>query len=573
MTVHPQTSLLRFDDFEYHRPDMEQFSAAFERLLEDFSTAENAAAQLQYFEAINTLRGEFLSMYNICHIRHTIDTRDPFYEGEDNFFNQEFPKFEDLNNRFYDLLIHSRFRSSIEEKWGPQLFRLATLNRKTMSPAIMEDLQEENALTSEYTKIKAQALIEFDGVVYNLSSIHALEVHPDRDIRKRATEAKWQFFAEKAPQIERIYDQLVQVRHRIAQKLGYENFIQLGYDRLKRTDYTVEMVASFREAIATHMVPLAQELYQRQRQRLKLPTLSYYDVDFRFLSGNPQPLGDPEWIVEQATRMYDDLSPETSEFFQYLRQAGLMDLVNKDGKAPVGYSTFIEKYSAPYIFSNFNGTSGDIDVLTHEAGHAFQVYSSRHFKLSEYKWPTYEACEIHSMSMEFFAWPWMELFFGDDADKYRFNHLAGNVTFLSYGVAVDEFQHFVYGNPEATPAERNAAWSRIERKYMPHVDYADNTFLHGGGFWQRQSHIFNSPFYYIDYTLAMVCAMQYWKKDRTNHQQAWDAYLTLCRAGGSRSFLELTALGGVDSPFEPGVVEAVTAETRQWLEKIDDSKF
>lgn len=271
--------------------------------------------------------------------------------------------------------------------------------------------------------------------------------------------------------------------------------------------------------------------------------------------------------------MYDELSKETGEFFRYMNENNLMDLVAKKGKAGGGYCTYIENYKSPYIFSNFNGTSGDIDVLTHEAGHAFQVYSSRHFEIPEYNWPTYEACEIHSMSMEFFTWPWMELFFKEDTDKYKFSHLSSGLLFLPYGVSVDEFQHWVYENPEATPAERNQQWRAIERKYLPHKDYDGNAYLEAGGFWQRQGHIYNSPFYYIDYTLAQICAFQFWKRSRENQEEAWNDYARLCKLGGSMPFTELVREANLISPFEEGCVESVIGEIETWLDSVDDSKL
>ena len=263
--------------------------------------------------------------------------------------------------------------------------------------------------------------------------------------------------------------------------------------------------------------------------------------------------------------MYEDLSKETGEFFKFMQENHLMDLVAKKGKAGGGYCTFIEDYKAPFIFSNFNGTSGDIDVLTHEAGHAFQVYSSRHFEIPEYYWPTYEACEIHSMSMEFFTWPWMDLFFKEDTDKYKFSHLSDALLFLPYGVSVDEFQHWVYENPEATPKERKLQWREIEKKYLPHKDYEGNDYLENGGFWQRQGHIYNSPFYYIDYTLAQICAFQFWKRSRENQEEAWADYVKLCKLGGSMSFTKLVEAANLISPFEDGCVESVVGEIETWL--------
>ena len=461
----------------------------------------------------------------------------------------------------------------LKKKWGNQLFVIAELSLKTFKPTILEDLKEENKLTSEYVKIKAAAEIVFRGEKYTLPTLSPLETSKDRQTRREASAAKWAFYAKHAAAVEKIFDKQVKLRHSIANKLGYDNFIQLGYARMVRSDYNAKMVANFRDQVKEFIVPIASNLYERQKIRIGVENLKYYDEDFRFASGNPKPKGSPEWIVENAGKMYSELSSETAEFFDYMRFNNLMDLVNKEGKATGGYCTYIPNYKAPYIFSNFNGTSGDIDVLTHEAGHAFQVFSSRNIGLTEYNWPTYEACEIHSMSMEFFTWPWMELFFKEDTDKYKFAHLSGAILFLPYGVAVDEFQHFVYENPKATPAKRNEAWGAIEKKYLPHRDNNDNEFLQKGGFWQRQSHIFTTPFYYIDYTLAQICAFQFWKKDRQNHEAAWADYIRLCKAGGSKSFLELVDLANLKSPFEDGCVESVVGDIKTWLDSVDDSSF
>ncbi len=573
VTTAQETTLQRFQDFAYLRPDMEALNSEFETLLDQFNKAESYEDQADLFEQLNVLRNDFLTMYNLCHIRHTIDTRDAFYEAEFKFFNEQMPAYQALNTRLHNAMLEARFRPQFEAVWGKQLFSIGELNRKTFRPEILEDLQEENRLSAEYVRVKAQASISFQGETYNLSSLLPLEVNPDRATREAAIRAKWAFFTEKAPIIEGFYDQLVKTRHRIAQKLGYDNFVRLGYDRLLRSEYGAKEVATFREAIVQHIVPLCMQLYQRQSRRLGLEKLLFFDEEFRFPSGNPKPKGDSGWIVAQAAEMFSEMSAETHAYFSLMQDASLMDLENKDGKATGGYCTFIDNYRTPYIFSNFNGTSGDIDVLTHESGHAFQVYSSRNIGLTEYKWPTYEACEIHSMSMEFFAWPWMNLFFEGDSKKYQFMHLTNALFFLPYGCAVDEFQHRVYENPDLSPAERNQIWTELEGKYLPQRDYAGHEFLSGGTYWQKQSHIFTSPFYYIDYVLAQVCAFQYWKWDRENHQEAWESYQHLCQLGGSKPFLELVAEAGLSSPFTEEAVKSVATIIQQYLDEVDDSRF
>ena len=564
---------LTFENFEYARPQFDQFSDSFRDALIRFQKASSAEEQARALNRINELRIEFTSMHNVCHIRHTMDTRNEFYEKENEYFDQQMPAFEGLVNELYKMLANSPFRAELEEKWGRQLFTIAELSLKTFDESVIGLLQEENKLSSEYIKLKAKARIDFRGEECNLSSIVKYEMDKDRAVRKEATEAKWAFFAENAAEIEGIFDQLVRVRHRIARELGYENFVELGYARMLRSDYGPGEVANFRRQVQNYIVPIATRLYERQRRRLGLEQLKYYDEELRFHSGNPQPKGAPDWIVGQAGQMYSELSEETREFFDFMREAQLMDLQTRPGKAPGGYCTYIGKYQTPFIFSNFNGTSGDIDVLTHEAGHAFQVFSSRNIGISEYNWPTYEACEIHSMSMEFFTWPWMQLFFREDTDKYKFSHLSNALYFLPYGVAVDEFQHFVYEHPEASPAERNQAWRDIERKYLPHRDYDGHPFLENGGYWQKQSHIFGMPFYYIDYTLAQICAFQFWKKDQEGHQQAWSDYVRLCKAGGSQSFLELVQMANLRSPFEDGCIASVVDVITEWLDGVDDTAF
>ena len=564
---------MKFEEFIYERPVISDIQERFNKCLEQFESADSAQIQNDLIAQINTIRQEYATMYNICHIRHTIDTKDKFYEEENNFFDQNNPSISALTTRYYKLLLESSFREALEAKWGRQLFIIAELSIKTFQPTILEDLKEENKLTSDYVKVKAAAEIEFRGKKYTIPALNPFETSQDRPTRKEAAEAKWSFYQEHSEKIEEIFDKQVKLRHQIAQKLGYKNFIELGYARMLRSDYNAKMVTNFRNQVKEFIVPIASSLYERQKKRIGIDELKYYDEDFRFASGNPKPKGSPEWIVENAAKMYHDLSKETGEFFDFMQFKNLMDLVNKDGKATGGYCTYIPNYKAPYIFSNFNGTSGDIDVLTHEAGHAFQVYSSRHLSIKEYSWPTYEACEIHSMSMEFFTWPWMNLFFKEDTEKYKFAHLSGAILFLPYGVAVDEFQHFVYENPEASPAERNAAWKRIEQTYLPHRDYDGNAFLERGGFWQRQSHIFTTPFYYIDYTLAQICAFQFWVKDQTDHASAWKDYLNLCKLGGSQSFLELVKIAKLKSPFEESTVHDIVGVIKSWLDNIDDSEF
>jgi M3 family oligoendopeptidase len=564
---------MKFSDFSYQRPNMEVLEIQFNYLLQDFSTAQSFEEQDKVMEAINSLRGRYESMCEIASIRHTIDTTNEFYKDEQDFFDEAQPIYQGMVSKYYYTLVNSKFRNELEQKWDRQLFSIAEFTLKTFSPEIIEDLQIENKLASEYTKLIASAQIDFEGEERNLSQLIPFILSPDRNMRKKASEAKYAFFKANEDKFDQIYDDLVKIRTKIAKKLGYSNFVGLGYTRMNRIDYDAEMVANFRKQVAEHIVPVAAKLKEKQKKRIGVDKLSYYDDKFSFKSGNATPKGDAEWIVENGKKMYADLSEETREFFDFMVDNELMDLVSKKGKAGGGYCTYISDYKAPFIFSNFNGTAEDIDVLTHEAGHALQSYLSRSYEVPEYGFPTYEACEIHSMSMEFFTWPWMELFFKEDTDKYKFNHLGEALMFIPYGVTVDEFQHFVYENPEATPTERKKAWRDIEKKYLPYRNYEENDYLERGGLWHQQGHIFEDPFYYIDYTLAQICALQFWKRANNSEDKAWDDYVTLCKEGGSKPFLELVKIAKLRSPFEDGCVKSVIGDIEAYLNSIDDSKL
>lgn len=564
---------MKFNDYKYEKINIDETKEKFSNLIKSFSDAENLEEQTKYMDEIIKLRNHIETMETLVSIRHSIDTTDEFYDKENEYVDEISPILFGFISEFYKALVNSKFRADLEKKYGKFLFDLAENTLKTFNEEIIPDLQEENRLSSKYSKLIASAKIQFDGEEKNLSEMVPYTQSKDRNVRIEASKKVAHFFKENKDEFDKIYDGLVKVRTTIAQKLGYKNYVELGYARLSRLEYDSEMVASYRKQVLENIVPLHTELRQRQAKRLGLDKLKFYDEPIKFNSGNADPHGDPEWILNHGKTMYNELSKETAEFFSFMTEKNLLDLLSKKGKMSGGYCTYIPEYKSPYIFANFNGTSHDVDVLTHEAGHAFQVYQSRGYEIPEYLWPTYEACEIHSMSMEFLTWPWMDLFFENDAEKYKFIHLSEALLFIPYGVTVDEFQHWVYENPNATPDDRRAKWLEIEKKYLPTRDYGEVDDLKEGIFWFRQGHIFNSPFYYIDYTLSQVCAFQFWIKSQENREKAWDEYLALCKLGGSKPFFELMKAANLKNPFDQGTIASVIPKIREFLESIDDMKL
>ena len=561
---------MKFNEYKYEHLDLEKIKKEFSELIKSFEKAENVEGQVNAFDEIIKLRNHIETMQTLVSVRHSIDTNDEFYDKENEYMDEISPILFGFTNDFYKALVNSKFKDELIQKYGKFLFDLAENTLKTFSPEIIPDAQEENRLSSKYSKLIASAKIDFDGKELNLSQMVPYTQSKDRNVRIEAAKKVAQFFAENQDEFDNIYDSLVKVRTRMAQKMGYKNFVEFGYKQLSRLEYDAKMVEGYRKQVLENIVPLHTELRERQGKRLGVEKLKFYDEAIKFNSGNADPHGSPEWILNNGKTMYKELSKETDEFFTFMTENNLLDLLSKKGKMSGGYCTYIPEHKAPFIFANFNGTSHDIDVLTHEAGHAFQVYQSRGFEVPEYLWPSYEACEIHSMSMEFLTWPWMDLFFENDTDKYKFIHLSEALLFIPYGVTVDEFQHWVYENPEATPKERREKWIEIEKKYLPTRDYGEVEELKNGIFWFRQGHIFSSPFYYIDYTLAQVCAFQFWIKSRENREKAWKDYLNLCKLGGSKPFFELMKSANLKNPFEEGTLAFVIPKIKEYLDNVDD---
>ena len=561
---------MNFNDYKYEHLDLEKIKGQFSELIDSFEKSENVEGQIEAFDKIIKLRNHIETMQTLVSIRHSIDTNDEFYDKENEYMDEISPILFGFTNDFYKALVNSKFKDELIKKYGKLLFDLAENTLKVFSNKIIPDAQEENRLSSKYSKLIASAKIDFDGKELNLSQMVPYTQSKDRNVRIEAAKKVAQFFAENQEEFDNIYDSLVKVRTKMAQKMGYKNYVEFGYKQLSRLEYDAKMVEGYRKQVLENIVPLHTELRKRQEKRLGIEKLRFYDESIKFNSGNANPHGSPEWILNHGKTMYKELSKETDEFFTFMTENNLLDLLSKKGKMSGGYCTYIPEYKAPFIFANFNGTAHDIDVLTHEAGHAFQVYQSRGFDVPEYLWPTYEACEIHSMSMEFLTWPWMKLFFENDTEKYKFIHLSEALLFIPYGVTVDEFQHWVYENPEVTPQERREKWLEIEKKYLPTRDYGEVDELKNGIFWFRQGHIFSSPFYYIDYTLAQVCAFQFWIKSREDREKAWQDYLNLCKLGGSKSFFELMKSANLKNPFVEGTLAAVIPKIKEYLDSVDD---
>ena len=556
---------MKFKEMPYERIDFDEVQRELRELMEAFDAAKSGEEQFAIHQKYYKLTGRVDSMYTIANIRFDVDTSDAFYEKEHEYYDEKMPEYSNVLLAYQKKLYESPFRDYLEKKIGPVAFKNMEIAQKAMDEKLIPLMQEENALTMEYDKLIAGAKINFDGKELNLSLMRPYLINQDRNVRAAAWKEYSAFFEANADKLDEIYDKLVKNRTAQAKMMGYDNYLELGYYRMGRNCYGRKEVEAYREQVKKDFVPFAEELHERRRKRLGLDKLSYIDNAVYFKDGNPAPFGTPEEILAAGQKMYGELSPETKEFMDFMMENELFDVIGRKTKKAGGYMTYIPDYQSPFVFANFNGTSGDVDVITHECGHAFQGYLSGKDPIREHADIGMETAEIHSMSMEFFTQDWMEKFFGDQAEKYIDMHLEDSATFIPYGCMVDEFQHIVYENPDMTPAERHAAWLKLEHEYRPHVDYGDDRFFGKGGFWQKQTHIYDVPLYYIDYCLAQTCALQYKVKMDEDFKGAWESYLKLCKLSASDFYTNMIKEVGLDCPFEPGCMKNIVEKLEKYV--------
>ncbi len=548
--------MMKFSKMPYQRPDIEKRKAAMEeatkRVLEAQSYEEVRKA---YFD-VQEMNMEVGTMFSIANVRNTIDTTDEYYDGEVRWLREQMARMIPLSIAWEKALTGSPYRKDFEAEFGKQLFRILDAELLTEDEKIIQETIRSGEITQAYQKATALATTDFRGEKCNFYGLLKHMQSTDRQERKEAFEAWAALYEQISPTLDAQYTELVGLRDGMAKKMGFSTYTEMAYISRNRFDYTQEDTARFREQIREIVTPAVAEIREKQRKLLGVDKLHYYDEELIFPEGNANPIGTTEELVTKAQNMYREMSPETGEFFDFMKEYQLFDLETRPGKRMGGYMTRFPAYQAPFIFSNFNGTSADVDVLTHEAGHAFQGYlSMRSIPISALCGSTSEINEIHSMSMEHFAYPWMKSFFEDKSEKYITAHLIGAIGTIPYLVSVDEFQHRVYAEPGMTAIERRGVWREIEKKYMPWRDYDGNKFLEEGGFWMQKQHIFLYPFYYIEYALSQICAFQYYGRMKEDREKAWADYLKLCRAGGTKGYFELLETGNLLNPFKDGTVE------------------
>ena len=559
-------NVMKVKDFPYKRYEADSLKKAFEEFKNIATSADNAKDIADAYRKFIDEAEDYMTMASLAYTRYTLNTHDEFYLGEQDYYDEVGPVLGMLFTDAGKLLLDSPYRDELSKMFPETLFMNLECDRKAHSEAAVADEQEENSIVTEYSQLMSQIGVDWNGEKKPISYVRGFMEDGDREVRRKACEAIGLALQGEREKLDDIYDRLVKVRTRIARKMGYKNFVELGYYRMGRIDYNEEMVKTFRKNVLTDLVPVVCKLKEKIAKNLGIDKFMFYDNDV-IDGGDPRPYPDAEGILKAAQEMYHEMEPSIGEFMDRMLAAEAFDTLARDGKWGGGYATTFPNYKQPFILANFNGSSGDVDVVTHEFGHTVAMDYSMRIGDNTVGIGSSETAETHSMSMEFLSWPYMDKFFKDPA-LYEYKHLASSLSFIPYGVIVDEFQHIVYENPDMTPAERDKAYLELEKKYRPYLSYEGIPYLELGTRWQYQMHIYESPFYYIDYCLAQVVALEFLVLSRKDYKKALETYIAHAKRGGTHAFRTLVELTGLKSPFAEGALKEVAEECTKILDEL-----
>ena len=434
---------------------------------------------------------------------------------------------------------------------------------------------EEAKLETEHSTITGAMTVEFDGEERTFSQMALYFENTNRSIREAAWRAVVERMEQDSERLSGIYDELIRIRHQIALNAGFDDYRPYIFEAKHRYDYSIDDCLEFHDSIERVCVPMMHELQERRREALGVATLRPWDVGEKSgggvdIHGRPPlaPFEDVERLISGCSNVFHGMSPELGGMFDMLRERNSLDLESRKGKAPGGYQANLEKTRIPFIFMNAAGTHDNLSTMLHEAGHAFHSCYSSNLELIGDRNPPIEFAEVASMSMELMSQPqWSEFYSDEDARRAKLEDLEKIVCFLPWMATIDAFQHWVYANPGHTHEERSEQWLELRRRFGPRTDWSGFNELKETS-WQSQLHLFQVPFYYIEYGIAQLGAIQLWQHHRRDSKDGLARYARAMKLGNTKPLPELFEAAGLDLGFDEGHVASLIGELRVAMVEI-----
>ena len=428
---------------------------------------------------------------------------------------------------------------------------------------------EEAKLGQQYQELSGGLTVQFRGEEKTLVQMSPYLEEPDRELRQQAWETTAKRRLQEAEKFEQLFDELVRLREQIAKNSGFKNYLQYAFRARGRFDYTPEDCVKFHDAIQREVMPILRQLQARRRELLRVPALKPWDLSVDPLSRPPlKPFQEVGQMVSKTQSIFNRLDGGLAQGFQTMQDRRLLDLANRKGKAPGGYQSTLSEARLPFIFMNAVGLQRDVETMLHEAGHAFHALATREEDLYAYRGAPIEFCEVASMSMELLGNEFLEEFYSSaDANRARRKHLEGIMDIFPWIATVDAFQHWIYSHPGHSRSDRMQAWLDLMKRFGGEVDWSGHEKVRAN-LWHRQLHIFLHPFYYVEYGIAQLGALQVWANSKENKSTALTNYQKALSLGGSRPLPELFQAAGCRFDFSAATVKPLMELVKTELAKL-----
>ena len=564
---------LKFSEMRYVRPDADKMNSCFNDLADRIAAADSFAAYEALLAELDEAAADVSTMSTLAFIHGQLDMTNEFYKQENSACNDYFAKTNASYERAKRALLDSPFADELEKKYGKLM--LQKLKGVTVTDDSETGLdRREYELIKEYRELIDGCRTIFEGKICTQHELGEAKQSADDARRLAAWQASGACYASNAKRLDEIFDELVKLRTKKAHNAGYADYVDMAYVLRGRNCFDKHDIEKFRDAVVKYYVPIMVRFAHQQAVRLgKTYPLNFADDNMPFRAGLPKPICTKEQTLQTALQIWRGMSPEMAAFADYLETYQVYDTSTSQNKAGGGFVTDLPGFNSFFLFSHFSGTITDVNSITHEGGHAFAAYMNRGKHPSWYWMYTQEIAETHSQAMEYLFFPYEEHFFGEGADAYRYSHVLDSFAFIPYACLVDHFQQTVYEKPNMTPAERVELFKELHMRYTPWKKFGEIPFYGEGRQWQRQPHIYCHPFYFIDYCLSELVALQFFALQQEDPKEAVDKYIQFVKQGGTRTFVDLALNAGMENPLSEKGLRHCAGQITRWLDKVDVSKL
>ncbi len=508
-------------------------------------------------------------------IRMTCDTENKELEEAFNYFCLEIqPMIQPYADRLNRKLLDSPYTEQLDRELYFTYLRGVRKNIELFREENIPLQAELSVLQQQFGVISGKMTVEVQGQEYTLQQAAKFLEEEDRALREEVYHKINQRRLQDKQPLNDLFSTLVSKRHQVAMNAGFENYRDYKYKELGRFDYTKEDCMHFHEAVKQHVLPLVNVIYEKKKQKLQLDSLRPWDTEAEPAGVKPlHPFNSGDELLQKTIACFEKLSPFFADCLKTMNEMQRLDLDSRKGKAPGGYNCPLAETGAPFIFMNAAGQMGDVTTMVHEGGHAVHSFLSHPLELTSFKEYPMEVAEVASMSMELFTMDHWDVFFenADDLRRAKEHQLERVITIFPWIATIDKFQHWVYEHPLHNIDERTQAWMEILNEFTsPVIDFTGLEEYRMSA-WQRQLHLFEVPFYYIEYGIAQLGAIGMWMQYKSNPDAALDNYMRSLSLGGTKTLPELYKAAGLQFDFSPAHIKKLMEFVGAEMEKINAS--